>query len=310
MSEKVILGDSGLSVTPICYGTWQLSPKFWGKQPEKEHIHAMQQAFDLGINFYDTAGAYGDGLSETILGKALKDLPREKIVIATKVYHHFYPDGHRHPDLSKNYIIAECEQLLKRLQTDYVDLLQCHAFDPFVHPAETTEAMEILKKQGKIRAYGVSNYTVSQFRLSRKYGQYTTSQPLYNLLETDAEKEMLPFCLENNIGVLVYSPLAKGLLTGKYDGTETFADFRAHHPHFQGDTFKKLCANIQQLETIAGDYGMSTPQLILTATLMNPAITCAIVGIKTRQHIETAAGVLGKTISREDYFKIRTILSM
>lgn len=308
MSQKIKLGKTGLEVSPVCYGSWQLSPRFWGDQPKNEHIKAMQQAFEFGINFYDTAGAYGDGLSESIMGEALKELPRDQIVIATKVYHHFYPDGHRHPDLSKKYIIEECDNFLKRLQTDYVDLLQCHAFDPMTHPAETTEALETLKKQGKIRAYGVSNFQVEQLKLFRKYGDYVTLQPLYNLLENEAEKALLPYCLREEIGVLVYSPLAKGLLTGKYTGSESFSDFRANLPHFTGEQFKTLAAKVQELRPIAEGYGLSIIQLIVATTLTHPAINCAIVGIKTPRQIQEAAGALGKSISREDYFKIRTIL--
>ena len=309
MLQKIMLGNSGLQVTPVCYGSWQLSPRFWGDQPKDEHIKAMQTAFDLGINFYDTAGAYGDGLSESVMGEALKNLPRAQIVIATKVYHHFYPDGHRHPDLSKKYIVEECENFLKRLQTDYVDLLQCHSFDIITHPAETTEALELLKKQGKIRAYGVSNFQVEQLKLFRKFGDYATLQPLYNLLETEAEQTLLPYCLREEIGVLVYSPLAKGLLTGKYSGTEKFNDFRSNLPHFAGTQFQTLAAKVQQLRPIAEDYGLTITQLIIATTLTHPAIDCTIVGIKTPQQIQEAAGAVGKTISREDYFKIRNILA-
>lgn len=308
MSVKIKLGKTDLEVTPICFGTWQLSPKFWGDQPRETIIQAMWDAFDAGVNFYDTAGAYGDGHAETVLGEALQTLPRKQIVLATKVYHHFYPNGHRHPDLSKNYIISECEEILKRLKTNYIDLLQCHAFDPIADPAETTEAFETLKKQGKIRAYGVSNFTVEQIALFRRYGAYDTLQPLYNLLETEAENSLLPYCLKEDIGVLVYSPLAKGLLTGKFRGTERMKDFRADHPHFQRDQFSEYCNRIQQLQPFAEEYNMNITQLILATTLMNPAINCAIVGIKSSQQIQEAAQVMGRTVLREDYFKIRTIL--
>jgi len=308
MSERIELGTTGLHVSPVCYGSWQLSPRFWGDQPRDEHIQAMRTAFDFGVNFYDTAGAYGDGLSESIMGEALKVLPRDQIVIATKVYHHFYPDGHRHPDLSKKYIIEECDHFLRRLQTDYVDLLQCHAFDPITSPEETTEALELLIKQGKIRAYGVSNFLPDQIKLFRRYGNYATLQPLYNLLETGAEKDLLPYCLREKMGVLVYSPLAKGLLTGKYSGAEKFNDFRANLPHFSGEQFVTLANKVKQLQPIAEQYRLNILQLVLAATLTHPAIHCVIAGIKNSQQIKEAAGAMGQTVSREDYFKIRTIL--
>lgn len=308
MEYRVELGRSGLSVSPICYGTWQLSPRFWGVQSEEEIIAAMRRAFEVGVNFYDTADAYGDGLAETVLGKALKPLPREKIVVATKVYHHFYPDGHRHPDLSRDYILKECEASLRRLKMDYIDLYQCHAFDPFTPLEETTEALELLKKQGKIRAYGVSNFSVEQLRLARKYGDYVTVQPDYDLLNTHIERDLLPYCQAESLGVLVYSPLHRGLLTGKYKGTETFTDHRATHPDFQGERFRELASRVANLGPIASDYGMTITQLVLTATLMHPGIHVAIVGIKRPSQIEEAAAVMGKTISREDYWRIRGIL--
>lgn len=308
MSLRVTLGRSGLSVSPVCFGTWQLSPKFWGTQSEDEIIAAMHRAFDVGVNFYDTADAYGDGLAETVLGKALKTLPRDQVVVATKVYHHFYPDGHRHPDLSRDYILKECEASLRRLQMDYIDLYQCHAFDPITPIEETTDALERLKSQGKIRAYGVSNFTVEQLRLARRYGDYATAQPDYDLLNTHIEADLLPYCQSESIGVLVYSSLHRGLLTGKYKGTETFNDLRATHPDFQGERFRQLASRVASLGSIAERYNMTITQLVLAATLMHPGVHVAIVGIKHPSQIEEASSAMGKSIDREDYWQIRRIL--
>ena len=308
METRVTLGRSGLVVSPICYGTWQLSPRFWGQQPEEEFITAMRRAFEVGVNFYDTADAYGDGLAETVVGKALKPLSRDQIVVATKVYHHFYPDGHRHPDLSRDYILKECEASLRRLKMDYIDLYQCHAFDQLTPLDETTEALERLKSQGKIRAYGVSNFSVEQLRLARKYGDYATVQPDYDLLNTHAETDLLPYCQAESIGVLVYSALHRGLLTGKYRGTETFTDHRATHPDFQGERFCELASRVANLAPIAEKYGVTITQLALIATLMHPGIHVAIVGIKKASQIEEAAGAMGKTLTREDYWQVRSIL--
>lgn len=305
MAKRIILGQSGLSVSPICYGSWQLSPAFWGKAPEEEFIAAMRRAYEVGVNFYDTADAYGDGLSETVMGKALAPLPREELVIATKVYHHFYPDGRRHPDLSKAYIVQECEASLRRLQTEYIDLYQCHAFDPTTSLEETAEAMAQLKAQGKIRAYGASNFSVEQMRLARKYGDFHTLQPAYDLLSTEAEVDVLPYCQLEEIGVLVYSPLHRGLLTGKYKGTETFHDARAHHADFTGERFKRLAAQVAKLHPIAEAEGMSVTQLVLAATLMHPAIHVAIVGIKHPDQIVEVAAVMDRTLSRETYYAVR-----
>jgi len=306
--HRVRLGESGLMVSSVCYGTWQLSPRFWGEQPRDVMIRAMRRAFEVGVNFYDTADAYGDGLAEKVMGEALKDLPRDEIVVATKVFHHFYPDGHRHGDLSRDYILAECDAQLGRLRMDYIDLYQCHAFDTSTDLAETAEAMERLKKKGKIRAYGLSNFTVEQIRLARSCGNFATIQPRYSLLAREAEDDVLPFAKASGMGVLVFSPLHRGLLTGKYKGAEAFTDFRAKDGDFQGERFRELALKVAALAPIAANYGMSITQLVLAVTLQNSMIDSAIVGIKKPEQIEEAAAVMGRTVSREDYYKVRSTL--
>jgi len=310
MSVRVRLGRSDLQVSPICYGSWQLSAKFWGDVPAEPVKAAMRRAFEVGVNFYDTADAYGDGYAETVMGEALADLPRDQIVVATKVFHHFHDDGHRHPDLSGAYVWAECEASLRRLKMDYLDLYQLHSFETLTPLAETTEALERLKAAGKIRAYGVSNFTVEQLRLARTLGDYATLQPKYSLLDRQVEADLLPYCQAEDLGVLVYSPLALGLLTGKYDGSETFTDFRADNPRFQGERFGTLAAAVRSLGPIAEKYSLSIVQLVLAATLAGPKPDVAIVGIKNPAQIESAAGAMGKTIGREDYFAIRSALNL
>jgi len=174
---------------------------------------------------------------------------------------------------------------------------------------EVTGVLEELCRQGKIRHYGVSNYGVEHLRALRQLGRYEVSQPPYSLLDTASEKD-LPFCEAENIGVMVYSPLHKGLLTGKYQGTETFTDFRQHHPDFQGERFRLIAEAVQSLKPMADGYGMSIYQLVLTATLMHPAIQVAVVGIKTAPQIAEAAAVMGRRLEREDYFQIRKVLSL
>lgn len=311
MSHRVRLGRSELQVSPICYGCWQLSPRFWGDQPKDVIMDAMTRAFDIGINFYDTADAYGDGYSEEVLGKALADLPRDQIVVATKLYWHFYPDGRRHPDLSRNYIAEACDNSLKRLNMDYIDLYQCHAWDPLADPNEIVEGLEKLKKAGKIREYGVSNWNAEQMRLGHSVGgAFATLQPPYSLINRDIEAEVLPYCQANDMGTLVFSPLHKGLLTGKYKAGDTFTDLRENNPDFQGERFAKLTEAIKEAGEIAKKYDLTTVQMMLAATLMHPGITCAIVGVKKPAHVEDAAGAMGKTISREDYYKLRDLLSV
>lgn len=308
--EKTSLGKTGLEVTPLCYGTWQISTEWNFRAVDRPlMLESMRKAIELDINFFDTADAYGDGLAEEIVGEALGVFKREDYVLATKVFHHFYPDGRRHPDLSKDYIIKECEASLSRLGTDYIDLYQCHAFDPLSDFEETSSAMEELKSSGKIRAYGVSNYSAEQLSAARKFGAYASCQPFYSLLERGAEKDVLPLCKAENIGVLSYSTLHRGLLTGKYEGGEKFTDNRARHSDFNGERFRELCGKVRGLEKTAADYGLTITQLVIAATIANPMIDSAITGIKKPSHIEEAAGAVGKIIAREDYFRILDILS-
>jgi len=296
-------------VSPICYGSWQANPKFWGPQPTEDLVAAMRRAFDVGVNFYDTADAYADGFAEELMGEALAELPRQQIVVATKVCHHFYPDGHRHPDLSAEYIQAACDASLARLRMDYIDLYLCHAFVPNADPGDTTWALEKLKKAGKIRAFGLSNYTEPQLRMALRFGDYTAVQPRYSLLDAEIEADLLPTCAAEDIGVMVYSPLARGLLTGKYTGEETFSDLRQPDPRFAGETFRTLCRKVRSLREMADEHDMSITQLVLVATLMHSAIHCAIVGIKKPQQIEDAAGAMGRTLSVEEYWQIRNALA-
>jgi aryl-alcohol dehydrogenase-like predicted oxidoreductase len=310
MSNRVLLGRTELKVSPVCFGTWQLSPRFWGEVPKESVLAAMNRAFDGGVNFFDTADAYGDGYGETVLGEFLAGKPRDELVICTKVFNHFNPDASRYPDLSPEHIGQRCEVELRRMGIETIDLYLLHMFDPLTPLAEVAETLDLLKKQGKIRHYGVSNHTMEQFRVERRFGDYAVVQPRYNLIETDIENDLLPYCQAENIGVMVYSPLAKGLLTGKYTGGETFTDFRKHHADFQGSRFRRIAAAVGRLEPLARKYELSTYQLVLCATLMHPAIHVAVVGIKTEAQIVEALGVLGKTLSREDYFAVRKTLAI
>jgi aryl-alcohol dehydrogenase-like predicted oxidoreductase len=310
MDDRIVFGATGLEVSPICFGTWQLSPRFWGEQSKADALAAMHVAYEAGINFYDTADAYGDGYAETVVGEFLAGKPRESYVICTKVFNHFNPDASRYPDLSPDHIRQRCDLQLKRLGIEVIDLYLLHLFDPMTDLADIAETMDSLKKQGKIRSYGVSNHTVEQLRAHRRFGAYDAVQPSYSLVNTGIEGDLLPYCQAENIGVMIYSPMHKGLLTGKYMGNETFIDFRKHLPEFQGESFKAIAAAVQSLGPLAKKYGLTTYQLILTGTLMHPGIDVAVVGIKNPAQITEAIGAMGKTISREDYFAVRKALAI
>ena len=266
---------------------------------------AMKLAFEKGINFFDTAEAYGDGYAETVLGEAIKELPRDELVVATKVFNHFNPDGSRYPDLSPEHIAERCELSLQRLGIETIDLYFVHLFDPLTPFADIAEVLGKLKDQGKVRNFGLSNHSVEQCRAQRRFAPYSVVQPQYSLIRPDGEKDLLPYCQSENIGVMIYSPMHKGLLTGKYTGEETFTDFRSNDIDFQGDHFRELCAKVQSLKPVAERYGLTIYQLVMAATLMHPSIQVAICGIKTPPQIGEAVGALGKTLSREDYFAVR-----
>jgi len=303
--HRVTLGASNLSVSPISFGTWQLSPRFWGQQSKDDAVAAMRRAFESGINFIDTADAYGDGYGESVVGEAIRDLPRDELIIATKVYNHFNPDGTRYPDLSPDHVIERCEASLTRLGIEMIDLYLLHFFDPLTPLADVAETLDRLHRQGKVRQIGVSNHSVEQLRAQRRLGPYNVIQPSYSLIEPLGENDLLPYCQAENVGVMVYSPLHKGLLTGKYHGHETFTDFRRHHPDFQGERFLRLCQGVQSLKPTAEKYGLTIYQLVLAATLMHPAIHVAVCGIKTPGQIAEAVGALGRSLEREDYFAVR-----
>ena len=303
--DRVVLGDSGLSVSPIAVGTWQLSPRFWGPQSKDDAMTAMKFAFDRGINFFDTAEAYGDGYAETVLGEVVRDLPRDELVLATKVFNHFNPDGSRYPDLSPEHITARCDVSLDRMGVETIDLYLLHMYDPLTPLADIAGTLERLRDQGKIRCYGLSNHTVEQCRAQRRFGRYDVVQPPYSLIDPAGENDLLPWCQSENVGVMIYSPMHKGLLSGKYTGGETFDDFRMNHPDFSGERFRELCAKVQSLRPIAECNELTIYQLVLSATLMHPAIHVAISGIKTPDQIAEAVGAGGRRLSREDYFAVR-----
>ncbi|HOS42849.1 MAG TPA: aldo/keto reductase, partial [Armatimonadota bacterium] len=266
--------------------------------------------YDGGINFFDTADAYGDGLAETVLGAFLAAVPRDEVVVATKVFNHFNPDASRYPDLSPAHVAARCEASLRRLRVEAIDLYLLHFYDQLTPLAAITETLETLKAQGKIRHYGVSNFTVEQFRAARAFGAYDAVQPPYSLLDTAIEQDLLPYCQAHNVGVMTYSTMHKGLLSGAYTGEETFRDFRQHHPDFQGERFRAVTAAVRGLAPMAAGYGLSLYQLILAATLMHPAIQVGVIGCKTAAQAREAAGALGKALSRPDYFAIRAALTV
>ncbi|MCI0512644.1 aldo/keto reductase [candidate division KSB1 bacterium] len=307
--KYISLGNTELQVSRICFGTWQMSPRFWGEISDREFSTALRTAFDQGINFFDTADAYGDGLAETVLGKALGDVPRSRCILTTKVFNHFAPDGQRYPDLSPAHLQERCDASLQRLHTDYIDLYLLHFYDQLTPLVEITATLDRLREMGKIRYYGVSNFSIEELRAARQVGNFSVLQTHYNFFYPAVEQSIFPYCQVENVGIMVYSPLHKGLLSGKYLGNEVFTDFRQYHPDFQGARFKTLAAQVQQLAPLAEKYHVSIYQLVLAATLCHPTVHTAIVGIKTAAQIQEAVAAAETPVSRSDYFAIRRILA-
>ncbi len=306
--KYVQLGKTDLKVSRICFGCWQLSPRFWGDVSLDDWHAALRKALDVGVNFIDTADAYGDGFAESSLGDFLaKEGLRNRFILATKFYWNF-EQPERFPDTRYEYILRACEASLRRLKTDCIDLYQIHSWDPLTRPEEVAAAFGRLRKEGKIRWVGVSNLNADQIRMYLQYFDVECFQPSYSLLARDAEARELPLCLEKRIGVIAYSPLSRGLLTGKYARDKPFNDHRAKDPRFTGKPFHRILDAIDELRPIAKGHGLTISQLAIRWVLTHPALSCAIVGIKTADHIETIAPSAEANLSNQDWHRISDIM--
>lgn len=310
MSEQLVqLGKTDLMVSRICFGCWQLSPRFWGEIDLEPWRKAIRKALDVGVNFIDTADAYGNGYSESELGKFLsREKLRDRFVIATKFYWNFEKEE-RHPDTRHSYIIRECEASLKRLNTDRIDLYQIHAWDPLTRPDEVAAAMGKLKKEGKVRWTGVSNLNPEQMRLYLRHMDVECLQPLYHLCARGVESAELPFCLSRRIGVITYSSLFRGILTGKYAKDHEFDDPRSEQPFFSGEPFWRLLKGVDEIRPLAEKHGLTPAQFAVRWVLTNPAVTSAIVGIKNPDQIESIAPAADGILPVEDWHKAAGIMS-
>lgn len=303
------LGKTDLNVSRICFGCWQLSPRWWGEVPVSDWRAAADRALELGVNFFDTADAYGDGFAESTLGDWMADRGcRENLIIATKFYWNF-EQAERVPDTSHDYILRECEASLKRLRTDCIDLYQIHSWDPLTRPDEVAAAFGRLRKEGKVRWFGVSNLNVEQMSMYLAHFSIECLQPPYNMIERDVERRELPFCLEKRIGVITYSTLAKGLLTGKYPDNHEFSDARSEDARFKGEALARIQRAVRNLQPLADRHGVTIPQLAVRWALTHPAVTSAIVGIKKPEHIETIVKAADDVLPARDWWAAATPLS-
>ncbi|HEX2070294.1 MAG TPA: aldo/keto reductase [Thermoleophilaceae bacterium] len=295
VDTRVRLGRSELQVSPIAFGTWQLGGE-WGSFDEQRAVEAIRHARGLGINFFDTAQAYGFGASERLLGEALEDElrnHRDEVVIATKGG--LRPvEGGIARDSSPGFLRQGVEASLEALGIETIDLYQVHWPDPDTPLAESGRALAELVEEGKIRHVGVSNYSAEQMAELTETVPVETLQPPYHLFAREVEDAVLPWCYERDVGVLVYSPLAHGLLTGAITEDTEFADddWRGASPMFRAPALLQNLRVVDQLRDVAGEVGCTVSQLAIAWTLANPAVQVAIVGSRRPEHIAESVGAL------------------
>lgn len=283
--EKRRLGTSDVQITPILMGTWQAGKKMWVGIEDAETTKAIRSAFDAGITTIDTAEVYGDGHSEQIVAQALSNV-RDQAVYATKVFANH---------LKYDQVLEACDRSLKNLQTDYIDLYQIHwpagTFKSEIVPIEETmNALNHLKQQGKIRAIGVSNFSRVQLEEASQYGRIDSLQPPYSLFWRQVEQDAMPYCIQNNISILAYSPLAQGLLTGKFGKDHKFdpADNRAKNKLFQGENYERAILALEKLRPIAERHHTSLGNLAIAWLIAQPQAQAIVGARNTEQAVANA----------------------
>jgi aryl-alcohol dehydrogenase-like predicted oxidoreductase len=305
------LGDSDMHLTPIGFGAWAIGggdwEYAWGNQDDQHSIEAIHRALDLGVNWIDTAAAYGLGHSEEVVAKALEGRSNRPYVF-TKCS--LVWDDHReiHSNLKAASVRQECEDSLRRLKVDAIDLYQIHWPDPDEDVEEGWATLAKLKEEGKIRYIGGSNFSVEQMERAMKIAPITSMQPPYSAIVRETEDEILPFCLENNIGVIVYSPMQAGLLTGAMTkervASFTSEDWRSRDDQFQEPRLSRNLALADLLVEIGERHGRTAGEVAIAWTLRNPAVTAAIVGARNARQVDGNIGALTFRLSEAEINEI------
>lgn len=320
------LGRSQVQISPIILGTWAIGGWMWGGVDEKKAVEAIQASIEQGICTIDTAPVYGMGISEEIVGKAIRG-KRNQVVIATKCGMRWDSEEGSEPwpsqtpegkavvirkNLRPESIIYECEQSLKRLKTDVIDLYQIHWPDESTPIEDSWNAMARLKQQGKVRSIGVSNYSFAQLKTAHAIHPVVDSiQPPYSLIRREIEQEIVPFCLEQKISVIVYSPLERGLLTGKHKPTETFpqGDHRAKKVTFSPPFVTEVLKALTEIQPIAEKHRATLSQIIIHCTIHRLGITAALVGARDATQAQENAKAATLALSEKEKQQVAEILS-
>ncbi|GLB50424.1 aldo/keto reductase [Neptunitalea lumnitzerae] len=312
------LNETDLELSAITFGAWAAGGWMWGKTEKSDAIEAIKAAYIEGVTSIDTAPIYGQGTSEAIVGEAIKDIPRDKVQILTKFGMRWdetkgdfaFKSKNNNGDpidiykyAGKESVIKECEDSLKRLGTDYIDLYQIHWPDVTTPIEETFEAVEKLIQQGKIRHAGVCNYNVEQLKAADAVVSIASNQIPYSMVSKDIDKEVLPYCIQSETSVLAYSPLERGLLTGKITPGYKFqeGDHRAHHKHFTEDYIVKTNDFLDEIKPIAIEKDATLAQLVLRWTIEKPGITVALAGARNAQQSVQNARAANVELNQEEF---------
>jgi aryl-alcohol dehydrogenase-like predicted oxidoreductase len=305
------LGQTDIRVSAVALGCWPLAGITSPGTDKRSCVATLHACFELGINHFDTAYVYGrSGESEQLIGQAIAGR-RGQAVVATKVGLHWDAQGNVAHDASPATIHRHAEESLRRLQTDYIDLLYLHCPDPKVPVAESAGALKELLDAGKACSIGVSNFNVEQLEEFSAECPIAACQPLYNMLQREIEADVLPWCCEHGVSVLAYEPLAKGLLTGKFRRDHRFdeSDWRLRSPLFQGPAWCRNLDLVDRLRPIAESAGRSLVQLVINWTIRQPGLTVALCGAKRPEQIRETADGVGWQLSDEQLAEIDRILA-
>ena len=309
--QKRKLGKNGPELTTIGLGAWAIGGPWlwgWGEQDDEISIKTIHEALDLGINWIDTAAVYGYGHSEEVVARAIVG-NRDDVFVATKCGLVWNNKGKTRIDLTPFSIRNEVESSLRRLDTDYIDLYQIHWSDPKTPVEKSWEVMIKLKEEGKVRYLGVSNFDVPLMEKCEEMFHIDSLQPPYNLLTRDIEREILPFCEENGIGVIAYSPMSSGLLTGKFDISKIAKDdWRNWGEEFKEPNLSKNLEFVEQLRPIAEKYDKTVGQLAIAWVLKHSALTVAIVGARHPEQVLENVEATEFEIGEEDILGIEDLL--